>query len=228
MDPILENLNREGRKRYRERARRKRRRVVMLQRLSLAAVVIAIIATAITLVAKEEEKPINTQAATNSEEVTAEPETIPTATPTEEPTTQAPPKFQELHSMDWSGEESYLLAKLAMAEAEGESTEGKAMVIMVVLNRVWAEGFPDTIEEVIMQHNEKTGVYQFTPVMPGGRWWRVEPDEDCWAALDLIMLHGWDESEGALYFEATYNGENTWHSKNLEYIKTVGNHNFYK
>ena len=228
MDPILENLNRERRKRYRERARRKRRRVVMLQRLSLAAVVIAIIATAITLVAKEEEKPINTQAATNSEEVTAEPETIPTATPTEEPTTQAPPKFQELHSMDWSGEESYLLAKLAMAEAEGESTEGKAMVIMVVLNRVWAEGFPDTIEEVIMQHNEKTGVYQFTPVMPGGRWWRVEPDEDCWAALDLIMLHGWDESEGALYFEATYNGENTWHSKNLEYIKTVGNHNFYK
>ena len=228
MDPILENLNRERRKRYRERARRRRRRIVMLQRLSLAAVVIAIIATAITLVAKEEEKPINTQAATNSEEVTAEPETIPTATPTEEPTTQAPPKFQELHSMDWSGEESYLLAKLAMAEAEGESTEGKAMVIMVVLNRVWAEGFPDTIEEVIMQHNEKTGVYQFTPVMPGGRWWRVEPDEDCWAALDLIMLHGWDESEGALYFEATYNGENTWHSKNLEYIKTVGNHNFYK
>ena len=130
--------------------------------------------------------------------------------------------------MDWDAEESYLLAKLAMAEAEGESTEGKAMVIMVVLNRVWAEGFPDTIEEVILQHNEKTGVYQFTPVMPGGRWWRVEPDEDCWAALDLIMLHGWDESEGALYFEATYNGENTWHSKNLEYIKTVGNHNFYK
>lgn len=137
-------------------------------------------------------------------------------------------KFQEQHSMDWDAEESYLLAKIAMAEAEGESTEGKAMVIMVVLNRVWAEGFPNTIEEVIMQHNEKTGVYQFSPVIPGGRWWRVEPDEDCWAALELIMLEGWDESEGALYFEATYNGENTWHSKNLEYIKTVDNHNFYK
>lgn len=39
-------------------------------------------------------------------------------------------------SMDWDSEESYLLAKIAMAEAEGESIEGKAMVIMVVLNRV--------------------------------------------------------------------------------------------
>lgn len=227
MDPILENLNRERRKKYRERARR-RRRVVLIQRIALAAVVIAIIATTIIVVAKEEKKPINTQAATDSEEVTTEAETTPATVPTEEPTTQAPPKFQEQHSMDWDAEESYLLAKIAMAEAEGESTEGKAMVIMVVLNRVWADGFPDTIEEVIMQYNKKTGVYQFSPVEPGGRWWRVEPDEDCWAALDLIMLQGWDESEGALYFEATYNGENTWHSKNLEYIKTVDNHNFYK
>lgn len=223
MDPILEELNRERRKRYRERARR-RRRVVLAQKITLAAVVIAIIATTIIIATKEEKKPINTHAATDSEELKTEPE----ATPTEGPTTQAPPKFQEQHSMDWDAEESYLLAKIAMAEAEGESTEGKAMVIMVVLNRVWAEGFLDAIEEVILQHNEKTGVYQFTPVMPGGRWWRVEPDEDCWKALELIMLHGWDESEGALYFEANYTGENTWHSKNLEYIKTVGNHDFYK
>lgn len=223
MDPILEELNRERRKRYRERARR-RRRVVLAQKITLAAVVIAIIATTIIIATKEEKKPINTHAATDSEELKTEPE----ATPTEGPITQAPPKFQEQHSMDWDAEESYLLAKIAMAEAEGESTEGKAMVIMVVLNRVWAEGFPDAIEEVILQHNEKTGVYQFTPVMPGGRWWRVEPDEDCWKALELIMLHGWDESEGALYFEANYTGENTWHSKNLEYIKTVGNHDFYK
>lgn len=177
MDPILENLNRERRKRYRERARR-RRRIVLIQRTALAAVVIAIIATTIIVVAKEEEKPMNTQAAADSEEGKAEPESILAAVPTEEPTTQAPPKFQEQHSMDWDAEESYLLAKLAMAEAEGESTEGKAMVIMVVLNRVWAEGFPDTIEEVILQYNKKTGVYQFSPVEPGGRWWRVEPDED--------------------------------------------------
>lgn len=31
-------------------------------------------------------------------------------------------------SRDWDAEESYLLAKIAMAEAEGEDTEGKALV----------------------------------------------------------------------------------------------------
>lgn len=141
-----------------------------------------------------------------------------------------PIKFQDLHSMDWSGDDAYLLAKIAMAEAEGESTEGKAMVIMVVLNRVWDEGFEGTIEGVITEHHTNSKgkeVYQFTPVMPGGRWYTVEPNEDCWAALRLIES-GWDESEGALYFEATSNGEDTWHQRNLEYIKTVGHHNFYK
>ena len=132
------------------------------------------------------------------------------------------------YSMDLDEEETYMLAKLAMAEAEGESIEGKAMVIMVVLNRVNTEGFPDSIQEVIFESNEKTGVYQFSPVEIGGRWWRVEPNEECWKALELVMSEGWDESEGSLYFEATSNGEGTWHSKNLEYTKTVGKHNFYK
>ena len=34
----------------------------------------------------------------------------------------------------WSDEDSYLLAKIAMAEAEGEDTAGKALVMCVVLN----------------------------------------------------------------------------------------------
>lgn len=118
-------------------------------------------------------------------------------------------------------EDECLLAKIAMAEAEGESTEGKAMVIMVVLNRVESKDFPDSIMDVIFDDGE------FSPVKEGGRFYTTEPDGDCWEALDLVR-YGWDESEGALYFEAVYNGEDTWHSRNLEYIKTVGNHNFYK
>lgn len=139
--------------------------------------------------------------------------------------TEEPVKCE--YSLDWDAEESYLLAKIAMAEAEGESIEGKAMVMKVVLNRVNTKGFPDSIEEVICEYSESANLYQFSPVEPGGRWWKVQPNEDCWEALELIYS-GWDESGGALYFEATYNGEETWHSKNLEYIKTVGNHNFYK
>lgn len=122
-------------------------------------------------------------------------------------------------SRDWDAEESYLLAKIAMAEAEGEDTEGKALVITVVLNRVWSDGFPDSIEEVIMQEN------QFSVTKQGGRWWTVEPDKDCWKALDMVMIDDWDESYGALYFESE--GESTWHRDNLEFLFQHGNHYFY-
>ena len=66
-----------------------------------------------------------------------------------------------------------MLMKIAMAEAEGESVEGKALVMLVVLNRVWSDAFPDTIEEVIFQPR------QFTPAVPGGRYYTTEPDDGC-------------------------------------------------
>lgn len=121
--------------------------------------------------------------------------------------------------MDWDEEDSYLLAKLAMAEAESEDTEGKALVMLVVLNRVWnEEDFPNTIEDVIYQPG------QFSPIS-NGRFDRVEPDADCWAALDLIMQNKWDESYGAVYFESK--SESTWHSRNLKFLFRHGKHYFY-
>lgn len=123
-------------------------------------------------------------------------------------------------SRDWDAEESYMLAKIAMAEAEGEDTEGKALVILVVLNRVWSDGFPDSIEEVITEPG------QFSPVTEGGRYYTTEPDEDCWAALSMVM-HGWDESQGATYFTSSEE-QNTWHSRNLTKLFEHGNHTFYE
>lgn len=41
-----------------------------------------------------------------------------------------------IHSMDFDASDAYLLEKIAMAEAESEDTEGKALVMLVVLNRV--------------------------------------------------------------------------------------------
>lgn len=122
-------------------------------------------------------------------------------------------------SRDWDAEESQMLMKIAMAEAEGESVEGKALVMLVVLNRVWSDDFPDTIEEVIFQPK------QFSPVTEGGRYYTTEPDEECYEALELVMS-GWDESRGALYFESCE--KSSWHSENLEYLYQVGNHKFYR
>lgn len=118
----------------------------------------------------------------------------------------------------WTDKEAYLLARLAMAEAESEDTESKALVIRTVLNRVQYPYFPDTIEEVIFQNN------QFTPIKDG-RWDSVEPDDDCWAALALVES-GWDESQGALYFEVTTD-EDTWHNTHLVKLFEHGAMTFY-
>lgn len=124
-----------------------------------------------------------------------------------------------IYSMDWDVDESYMLAKIAMAEAEDEGVEGKALVILVVLNRVWSDGFPDSIEEVIFEKG------QFSPVS-NGRYDRVEPDQECYEALELVMVEKWDESQGALYFES--NGASNWHRNNLQFLFQYGNHYFYR
>lgn len=123
-------------------------------------------------------------------------------------------------SLDWSVDESRMMEKMAMAEAEGEDTEGKALVILVILNRVWSDEFPDTIQDVIFQDGAFESV-------ANGRYDRVDPNEDCYAAMNLITTGQWDGSDGALYFERSSDQE-TWHSRNLQKLFTHGNHTFYK
>ena len=157
---------------------------------------------------------------TTVEIVPMEQETVkeqePTPEPTEKPTEK--PYQSKIYSMDWGAEDAYLLAKIAMAEAENQDTEGKALVILVVLNRVWDDRYPDTIREVIYQEN------QFSPVS-NGRFDRVEPDEDCWKALEMVQVGHWDKSQGALYFESK--SQSTWHEEHLKYLFKHGDHYFY-
>lgn len=146
---------------------------------------------------------------------TIHPEAVPETAATQQENT-----YESLiGSRDWGAEDAELLMKIAMAEAEGESVEGKALVMLVVLNRVWSDEFPDTIEEVIFQPR------QFSVTVPGGRYYTTEPDEGCREALRLVSM-GWDESQGALYFESCEN--DSWHSRNLEYLFQEGNHRFYR
>lgn len=124
------------------------------------------------------------------------------------------------YSKDWSAEESYLLARIAMAEAEGCNTQTKTLIIMCVLNRVWSDEFPNTIEEVIFQEN------QFSPI-DNGRWDRVEPNEDCYEAVKVVMEAKYDYSGGATYFESC-SDEDNWHSRNLEFLYESEGIRFYK
>lgn len=119
--------------------------------------------------------------------------------------------------LNLNDDDRYILAKIAMAEAGIEDTVGKALVIRVVLNRAKADEFPDTVRDVVFQKK------QFSPVA-NGSFNKLEPSEDCYKALDMVE-NGWDESQGALYFESK--SSSTWHRDNLKFLFRHGRHYFY-
>ena len=113
-------------------------------------------------------------------------------------------------------DDAQLLMKIAMAEAESDGIEGKAMVMAVILNRVNDDRFPDTIEGVIFQE------HQFSPVKDG-RYDKAEPDIECHLALAEIEKGNYADVE-ALYFE---NASDSWQARNCKYLYTIGHHRFY-
>lgn len=126
--------------------------------------------------------------------------------------------------LDYSDEESQMLLKLAMAEAEDQGITGKALVMNVVRNRVLSDEFPSSIEDVVFQEvTEDT--HQFS-VIDDGRYDEAIPDEECYEALRMVLDY-WDASNGTLYFEAEWN-ENTWHRDNLDKLFQYEDLIFYK
>lgn len=113
--------------------------------------------------------------------------------------------------------EKYMLAKIAMAEAEGCKIKAKELVIHTVLSRIESDMFPNTVEEVIFQKN------QFTPISDG-RWNKVEPNEECWQALENVLSSS--ESKDILFFESCKG--DSWHNKNLKLVCEEDGMRFYK
>lgn len=113
--------------------------------------------------------------------------------------------------------EKYMLAKIAMAEAEGCKIKAKELVIHTVLSRIESDMFPNTVEEVIFQKN------QFTPISDG-RWNKVEPNEECWRALENVLSSS--ESKDILFFESCKG--DSWHNKNLKLVCEEDGMRFYK
>lgn len=139
-------------------------------------------------------------------ETTAAPTTAPTIPTTLLPETEAtlPPIVLEL-----TEDEQTMLLKIGMAElGSGDCAECIALVMCTILNRVEADGFGSSIYSVL--HAPE----QFTPVSDG-TYAAAEPNDLCYEALDMV-LRGWDESQGALYYE--FCEEESWHSKNLKLL----------
>ena len=104
-------------------------------------------------------------------------------------------------------EEMELLEEIAMAEAKGEGSKGMAFVMRVVLNRSLKDGM--SIRDVIY----KPGQFYTAGMEPG--------NDECHEALAMVM-DGWDESQGALFFNAG------GYRQGKEPLFQYGNHYFTK
>lgn len=113
-----------------------------------------------------------------------------------------------------------LLARAINGEARGEPYEGQVAVGAVILNRVKASNFPNTISGVIYQPGA------FTAVSDGQINVALEDSTTVVkAARDAI--NGWDPSGGAIYYFNPNTATNSWiWSRPL--IKTIGKHRFCK
>ena len=128
---------------------------------------------------------------------------------------------------DLPDEELDALLRIVEAEAGNEDEEGKLLVANVVLNRMNAEVFPDTVTGVVLQ--KERGVSQFSPVA-NGSFYRVKVSEETISAVGRALM-GEDISQGALYFVARKyadSGKLKWFDENLTYLFVHGGHEFFK
>lgn len=118
-------------------------------------------------------------------------------------------------------DELYWLSQIIHAESQGEPFLGKIAVGSVILNRVDAVEFPDTIYDVIF--DDEHGV-QFTPTT-NGEINKPAGEESVMAAK--ICLEDTRLSDEILYFLNQSIATNFWIVENCRYVLTIGSHDFY-
>jgi spore germination cell wall hydrolase CwlJ-like protein len=124
----------------------------------------------------------------------------------------------DIEQVQLTQQEETLLMQVARAES-GTSLKGQLWAMRTILNRVGTH-FGDNVTEVITAKN------QFE-VYSKGIYKRVELVDETYTAMEMIK-NGWDETEGALYWRSDRGSKNSWHEKNLHYIKTVEGNRYYR
>lgn len=121
----------------------------------------------------------------------------------------------------YNASDYYWLSRIISAESQGEPMEGQIAVGNVVVNRVGAEQFPDSIPDVIFDTNY--GV-QFEPLSNATLF--LDPTPMAQTAADAVLT-GVDVMGEALYFYAPTLSQGTWIRENRVFYQTLGCHDFY-
>ena len=119
-------------------------------------------------------------------------------------------------------DEYQVLLRIVEAEAPEEDIVGRMLVANVILNRVHAKQFPNTITEVVFEKG------QFSPISDG-MYFKRTPSELTKEAVDRVLA-GEDKSQGALYFVArklTTKKAMKFFDEKLDFLFKHGVHEFF-
>ncbi|UFJ43247.1 cell wall hydrolase [Brevibacillus humidisoli] len=123
---------------------------------------------------------------------------------------------KRLQQVSLSGKELNLLARLVYAEGRGEPYQGQVAIAAVVLNRIHAERFPDTMRGVVFAPGAFSSVRD-------GRLPKQTNQTARRAVLDA--LRGSDPSQGSFYFFNPETATSTWIWSRPQAVH-IGNHIF--
>ena len=131
---------------------------------------------------------------------------------TNEPETTTRTEVKDISNADLiTMDDAVLIAKLVLAEAEGEPEMGKRLVIDTVLNRLESEDFPNTVYDVIYQP------YHYDPAWDG----RIDLFSELDDAFKLVV----DEIHNRTNSEVLYFRTDNYHEFGTP-MEKVGNHYF--
>lgn len=131
---------------------------------------------------------------------------------TNEPETTTRTEVRDISNADLiTMDDAVLIAKLVLAEAEGEPEMGKRLVIDTVLNRLDSSDFPNTVYDVVYQP------YHYDPAWDG----RIELFSELDDTFKLVV----DEIHNRTNSEVLYFRTDKFHEFGTP-MEQVGNHYF--
>ena len=125
------------------------------------------------------------------------------------------------YEINFNTEDLFWLPRIIYAETRDQPMAGLIGVGNVIYNRVNHELFPDTVFEVIFDNEYAV---QFTPAATGAVM--GEPDERSVVAA-YLCLEGYNTVGDSLYFVNPDKGKSAWFEEKLQFVCSIGDHDFY-
>ncbi len=130
---------------------------------------------------------------------------------------------ENYYELNYDYGDLFWLTQIIFSEANLEPFEGKIAVGNVVLNRVRSDDYPDDIFSVIFEIGK---TIQFEPVSDGRIY--EEANEASYIAA-CLCLEGTDViNDPSCLFFVSVDTNITWFQNRLEFVKTIGKHDFYR